>query len=120
MFKEKVSKKRQILNDASKKDSSTLDEKHKQMILTIQDHLQDKQQLLALQSSYEEEAQRYKTEIQTLYQQNLQDTDAYTLAWDSNIYYLDQLRSIKRKIQNLSDEKKEIEYYENTGSILFN
>ncbi len=120
MFKEKVSKKRQILNDASKKDSSTLDEKHKQMILTIQDHLQDKQQLLALQSSYEEEAQRYKTEIQTLYQQNLQDTDAYTLAWDSNIYYLDQLRTIKRKIQNLSDEKKEIEYYENTGSILFN
>jgi uncharacterized Zn finger protein (UPF0148 family) len=120
MFKEKVSKKRQILNDASKKDSSTLDEKHKQMIITIQDHLQDKQQLIALQSSYEEEARRYKTEIQTLYQQNLQDTDAYTMAWDSNIYYLDQLRSIKRKIQNLSDEKKEIEYYENTGSILFN
>lgn len=120
MFKEKVSKKRQILNDASKKDSSTLDEKHKQMILTIQDHLQDKQQLIALHRSYEEEARRYKTEIQTLYQQNLQDTDAYTMAWDSNIYYLDQLRSIKRKIQNLSDEKKEIEYYENTGSILFN
>ena len=120
MFKEKVSKKRQILNDASKKDSSTLDEKHKQMILTIQDHLHNKQQLLCLQSSYEEKVQKYKTEIQTLYQQNLQDTATYAMAWDSNIYYLDQLRLIKQKIQNLTDEKKEIEYYENTGSILFN
>ena len=120
MFKEKVSKKRQILNDASKKDSSTLDEKHKQMILTIQDHLHNKQQLLSLQSSYEEKVQKYKTEIQTLYQQNLQDTATYAMAWDSNIYYLDQLRLIKQKIQNLTDEKKEIEYYENTGSILFN
>ena len=120
MFKEKVSKKRQILNDASKKDSSTLDEKHKQMILTIQDHIHNKQQLLTLQDSYEAEVQKYKTEIQTLYQQNLQDTEAYTMAWDSNIYYLDRLRLIKQKIKELSDEKKEIEYYENTGSILFN
>uniref|UniRef100_A0A6C0CTU1 Late transcription factor VLTF3-like protein n=1 Tax=viral metagenome TaxID=1070528 RepID=A0A6C0CTU1_9ZZZZ len=120
MFKEKVSKKRQILNDSSKKDSSTLDEKHKQMILTIQDNLHNKQDLLVLQNSYEKEVQEYKIEIQMLYTQNLQDTDAYIMAWDSNIYYLDQLRFIKRKIKNLSDEKKEIEYYENTGSILFN
>lgn len=119
MFKEKISKKKSILNEAKAKDSSTLDEKHKHMIQTIQENIQKKHQLNELYHQYTQEKNHWTSIIQSLYDTNDLNSPQYTIAWDSNLYYMDQLRAIKKEIGLLSDVTKEVEYYENTGSILF-
>jgi uncharacterized Zn finger protein (UPF0148 family) len=120
MFKEKTSKKRSILNEVHKKDSSTLDEKHKQMIQTIQDNIIHKDTLSKRHNEYQSKLLKWKQQIQDLYNEQKQDTPEYMIAWDSNLYYSDKLRTIKRELIILNDETKEIEYYEKTGTILFN
>lgn len=119
MFKEKISKKKSILNETHKKDSSTLDEKHKHMIQTIQDNIQKKQNLSGLYQKYTEEKLHWNSIIQSLHELQQTNTLEYRNAWDSNLFYTDQLRFIQKEISLLSDETKEVEYYEKTGSILF-
>jgi len=120
MFKEKTSKKRQVLNNTHKKDASTLDEKHKHMIHVIQENMSHKEHLNNIYYQCHQELQQWKDKIQELYQEQKQDSLEYSLAWDSNLFYSDKLRNIKKEIVSLQDEQKEIEYYENTGTILFN
>ena len=119
MFKEKISKKKSILNELHKKDSSTLDEKHKHMIQTIQDNIQKKQHLNELYQKYTDEKLHWNSIIQSLHEIHQVNSPEYMTAWDSNLFYTDQLRFIQKEIALLSDETKEVEYYEKTGSILF-
>lgn len=47
------------------------------------------------------------------------ETDAYNAAWSSNIFYNEKKRDIEKQIKHIQSFKDEIEYYENTGNILF-
>lgn len=118
MLKEKTSKKKSHISD-NKNDNSTLDEKHKQMIITIQEHMDEKQKLQKQQDMYQKKLDYWKNEIHKHYQENNQHLPEYAVAWDSNLYYSEQLQNIKKQIHQLNDINKEIEYYENTGTILF-
>jgi len=119
MLKEKVSKKKQHLIDTKHNENSTLDEKHKQMILSIQEHMETKQLLSEEQQNCEMNMLFWKDKIQEYYLNNLQNTPEYSIAWDSNLYYTDKLKHIKHKMKELNDINREIEYYEDTGTILF-
>jgi predicted RNA-binding Zn-ribbon protein involved in translation (DUF1610 family) len=119
MLKEKVSKKKQHLIDTKNNDSSTLDEKHKQMIITIQEHIETNQHLEEEQYNCEVKLLFWKDKIKVGYLNNLQNTSEYSIAWDSNLYYTDKLKYIKQKMKELNDVNSEIEYYEDTGTILF-
>lgn len=119
MFKEKISKKKSILQETSLNESSTLDEKHKHMIQTIQNHLEKKDILHQWYHECSNQLSVWKDRIQDLYQDQQIHSPEYQEAWDSNLYYSDRLRYIQQEIKQLNNETKEVEYYENTGSILF-
>lgn len=119
MFKEKKSKKKQILVNKKNNNSSTLDEKHKHMISSIQKNITEKEKLECTKNEYILQKQHWNSVIHDYYSSNLKHTQEYAQAWDCNLYYTDKLKEITKKITNLNDEKYEIEYYENTGSILF-
>jgi len=119
MLKEKVSKKKQYQTDIKNNESSTLDEKHKQMILSIQEHMDAKKLLEEKEKICQDKLIFWKEKIQDYYMNNLQNTPEYSIAWDSNLYYTDELKYIKQKMKELNDINREIEYYEDTGSILF-
>lgn len=118
MFKEKKSKKKQILS-SNKNHETTLDEKHKQMISTIESQIEKKDTLLQQKAKYEKEKAILSDLITEYYNSNINEGVEYNMIWDSNIYCSDKLQEIDKKISLLNDADYEIEYYENTGTILF-
>jgi hypothetical protein len=118
MFKEKSSKKR-ITTAEGSKDSGTLDARHQTMILQIQKGVIDKDILKEKQESYKNELTKWKLKINNLHKNNMTDTTEYENAWLKSMHYTNCLRDIRIQIENTLDEKKEIEYYENTANILF-
>jgi uncharacterized Zn finger protein (UPF0148 family) len=118
MFKEKKSKKKQILS-SNKNHETTLDEKHKQMISTIESQIEKKDILLKQKAEYEKEKTKLSGLITEYYNSNINEGVEYNMIWDSNIYLSDKLQEIDKKISLLNDAEYEIEYYENTGTILF-
>ena len=118
MFKEKKSKKKQILS-SNKNHETTLDEKHKQMISTIESQIEKKDTLLQQKAKYEKEKAILSDLITEYYNSNINEGVEYDMIWDSNIYCSDKLQEIDKKISLINDVDYEIEYYENTGTILF-
>lgn len=118
MFKEKSSKKRTNVS-ADSKDNSTLDARHQLMILQLQKGMSDRDSLLEEEVIYKDKLANSKNEIAKMHRENQTDTPEYQEAWENSIYYTNTLRDIKTTIKQTFDEKKEIEYYENTANILF-
>jgi uncharacterized Zn finger protein (UPF0148 family) len=119
MFKEKSSKKRISLSDNAK-DNSTLDARHHSMLLQLQEGIAERDALMEREIACKDTIAKWKHEIETLHRNNEIESEAYHLAWSKSIHYSNCLREIKSKLSTLFDERKEIEYYENTANILFN
>lgn len=118
MFKEKSSKKRLTVIEGSK-DCGTLGVKHQLMILQIQKDEEEKELLNNKHLHYTVEISNWKNRIHELHTQDLTETKEYHNAWTSNLYYSDCLRELQKKLKENYSENKEITYYENTASILF-
>lgn len=118
MFKEKSSKKR-LCTAESAKDTSTLDARHNCMLEKMhQNH--------ACISTIEEEQQRVKHElaqmeniIKDLKSCGQYDSDYYNNIWSSNLDLQESHRTNSKRLDALKSSKDEVEYYENTGYILF-
>ena len=117
MFKEKSTKKRLVATES--KEISTLDARHQNMILQLQQGIQNKKNLEETKDILITQLNYWKSIIEQLYLENNIQSKDYEIAWSSNIYYKDQLRLLNSQCKKIMDESKEIEYYENTGSILF-
>jgi uncharacterized Zn finger protein (UPF0148 family) len=118
MFKEKSSKKRLNLPEGSK-EITTLDARHQQMILQLQHGIQEKSKLLESQKMYQDHLDYWKSQIRDLYQKEHTDTLEYEIAWTSNLYFSNCIRLLQEQTKKIMDERREIEYYENTANILF-
>ena len=117
MFKEKSTKKRIISNEP--KGNITLDARHQSMIVQLQQGIEDKKKLELEKDIAIQQLNNWKEEIEKLHRENKIHSPEYEVAWSSNIYYKDQIKHLETKCRKIMDEYKEIEYYENTGSILF-
>uniref|UniRef100_A0A6C0KSD4 Late transcription factor VLTF3-like protein n=1 Tax=viral metagenome TaxID=1070528 RepID=A0A6C0KSD4_9ZZZZ len=118
MFKEKTSKKRIHIYESSK-DTTTLDARHLNMIQTMQE---DKASITDLYKLHNETANIIKeieNRIATFKELGDIESDNYNIAWTSNILFTENKRNIEKKILHLQSFKDEIDYYENTGDILF-
>lgn len=118
MFKEKSSKKRIAVSDSAK-DHATLDALHQQMIQSLQDkHTQlanlaeEKAELRAQM----EDQQRAITDLKSVGEY---DTQHYNSIWSSNIACRERIAVIDDIMKKQTECEDEIEYYENTGYILF-
>jgi chaperonin cofactor prefoldin/DNA-directed RNA polymerase subunit RPC12/RpoP len=118
MFKEKNTKKRIVTQDYAK-DNSTLDARHQNMV----NHLTLKQlRVKDLEQSKEElQTQLYNIQNHIIELKASDNTESaiYNASWSSNVMLTDQLRQIAHEIVECSSINDELNYYENTGNILF-
>jgi uncharacterized Zn finger protein (UPF0148 family) len=118
MFKEKSSKKR-IVSSNSVKDNSTLDARHQQKLVELAGRYENLKELLAQRDALDEQLRDSKLRIRHLKDLGEFDSAEYNTEWSSNIIMQDQRADLVRTIAELESGRDEIEYYENTGRILF-
>jgi len=119
MLKEKSGKKRLPSTETSKE--VTLDARHQQFV----DNVVEKSASLTAQRKERDEAHTCMCSWQQSIREsaaNFKETSStqeYNQAWSSNLYWIDRYNSLDRGIKMLESASEEIEYYENTGEILF-
>jgi hypothetical protein len=119
MFKERSSKKRTVAGQNGVPRLSTLDARHQEMIQNLS---QKQNQVLQLETELQTlygHSNAYKKEIDTLYQSEDYDEKIYDAIWDKHLKNMDQIREIESKIKHLKTNTEEIEYFEETASILY-
>jgi hypothetical protein len=118
MFKDKTSKKR-FQNVDITRDLSTLDAMHNKIISNYNQKIIDDQKYIEKINKLEINYKNINDEIIKYYNSNIKNDQLYSNLWNSNIQIREELKNIKTEIKNIN-YFDEIEYYENTSSILFN
>lgn len=113
MFKEKT-----IRRKLNSTEPTTLDARHQNMLTQLNQGIEEKKRLEEEKFHCQEQILFWKSVIQELHREN-NLSEKYEEAWSSNLYYTDLLKSLEKEQKSILDETKEIEYYENTASILF-
>ena len=118
MFKDKTSKKR-FQNVDITRDLSTLDAMHNKIINNYSKKIIDDKNYLDKINKLEINYKNINDEIIKYNIDNLKNDNIYSNLWNSNIIIKEELRLLHNEINNIN-YFDEIEYYENTSSILFN
>jgi uncharacterized Zn finger protein (UPF0148 family) len=118
MFKEKSTKKR-LVGSSFVKENSTIDARHQQKLLELAGHYDRLKELVEQRGILDKGLQESKERIMHYKELGAFDTPEYNSEWASNISMQDQRMELTRVITELESGKDEIEYYENTGRILF-
>jgi hypothetical protein len=118
MFKDKTSKKR-FQNVDITRDLSTLDAMHNKIISNYNQKIIDDQNYIEKINKLEINYKNINDEIIKYYNSNIKNDQLYSNLWNSNIQIREELKNIQNEIKNIN-YFDEIEYYENTSSILFN
>lgn len=123
MFKDKTSKKR-FQNVDITRDLSTLDAMHNKIINNYSKKIIDDKNYIDkinnLEINYKNiNDEIIKYNIDNLKNDNLKNDNIYSNLWNSNILIKEELKLLQNEINNIN-YFDEIEYYENTSSILFN
>jgi hypothetical protein len=118
MFKEKTSKKRIALHDTAK-DVSTLDAFHQSMISSLQETHTNAKTLHSKHVSIIKELKSLEAVIKTFKIADNTECLEYNLLWSSNIMFKELQKNIENQLVKIQSADDEIEYFENTGDILF-
>ena len=118
MFKDKTSKKR-FQNVDVTRDLSTLDAMHNKIISNYNQKIIDDQNYIEKINKLEINYKNINDEIIKYCSSNIKNDQLYSNLWNSNIQIREELKNIQNEITNIN-YFDEIEYYENTSSILFN
>ena len=123
MFKDKTSKKR-FQNVDITRDLSTLDAMHNKIINNYSKKIIDDKNYIDKINKLEITYKNINDEIikynyDNLKNDNLRNDNIYSNLWNSNILIKEELILLQNEINNIN-YFDEIEYYENTSSILFN
>ena len=118
MFKDKTSKKR-FQNVDITRDLSTLDAMHNKIINNFSKKIIDDKNYIDKINNLEINYKNINDEILKYNIDNLKNNNTYSNLWNSNILIKEELQLLHNEINNIN-YFDEIEYYENTSSILFN
>jgi len=118
MFKDKTSKKR-FQNVDITRDLSTLDAMHNKIISNYNKKIIDDKNYIEKINNLEITYKNINDEIIKYYNSNIKNDELYSNLWNSNIQIREELKNIQDEINNIN-HFDEIEYYENTSTILFN
>jgi hypothetical protein len=118
MFKDKTSKKR-FQNVDITRDLSTLDAMHNKIINNYSKKIIDNKIYTERINNLEINYKNINNEILKYNIDNLKLDNIYSNLWNSNIRIKEELTLLHNEINNIN-YFDEIEYYENTSSILFN
>ena len=118
MFKDKTSKKR-FQNVDITRDLSTLDAMHNKIINNYSKKIIDDRNYIERINNLEINYKNINNEIIKYNIDNLKNDNIYSNLWNSNILIKEELILLQNEINNIN-YFDEIEYYENTSTILFN
>lgn len=119
MFKERSSKKRSVAGQNGVPRLSTLDARHQEMIQNLSQKQEQVEKLETdLQYLYGQ-SNLLKTEIDTMYATETYDEKTYDALWTKHLKNIDQIREIETQLKHLKTNTEEIEYFEETASILY-
>jgi hypothetical protein len=118
MFKEKTSKKRIATHDTAK-DTSTLDARHQTMISSLQDSQANIKNLRSNRINILQEMASLEKTIKEFKLIDNTECSEYNLLWTSNVKLRELKASIEDTIAKIESADDEIEYFENTGNILY-
>lgn len=118
MFKEKSSKKR-IVTSESSKDHSTLDARHQHMIQQMHDRQVQVNTLIKDRQDMEDKKHELLLHVQQHKENGTYDTPAYDALWDEIIELKEKITLLDATLKQLRSYEDEINYYEDTGYILF-
>ena len=118
MFKDKTSKKR-FQNVDITRDLSTLDAMHNKIINNYSKKIIDDRNYIERIINLEINYKNINNEIIKYNIDNLKNDNIYSNLWNSNIIIKEELKLLQDEINNIN-YFDEIEYYENTSTILFN
>jgi hypothetical protein len=118
MFKDKTSKKR-FQNVDITRDLSTLDAMHNKIINNYSKKIIDDRNYIERINNLEINYKNINNEIIKYNIDNLKNDNIYSNLWNSNILIKEELKLLQDEINNIN-YFDEIEYYENTSTILFN
>jgi len=118
MFKDKTSKKR-FQNVDITRDLSTLDAMHNKIINNYSKKIIDNKNYTERINNLEINYKNINDEILKYNIDNIKFDNIYSNLWNSNIRIKEELKLLHNEINNIN-YFDEIEYYENTSSILFN
>jgi hypothetical protein len=118
MFKDKTSKKR-FQNVDITRDLSTLDAMHNKIINNYSKKIIDDKNYIERINNLEINYKNINDDILKYNIDNLKIDNIYSNLWNSNILIKEELKLLHNEINNIN-YFDEIEYYENTSSILFN
>ena len=118
MFKDKTSKKR-FQNVDITKDLSTLDAMHNKIISNYSKKIIDNNDYIDKINELQINYKNITDEIINYNNSNNRNDDIYSNLWNSNIKIKEEIKLLQNEINNINNFN-EIEYYENTSSILFN
>jgi len=118
MFKEKSSKKRIHIIDSAK-ETSTLDARHNQMIQSLQTSHQSISSIQKELSHLNDDISRIESQIKQCKLENNIESDSYNEIWDENILLHERRDKLAKTLESLKSQSNEINYYEDTGYILF-
>jgi len=118
MFKDKTSKKR-FQNVDITRDLSTLDAMHNKIISNYNKKIIDNKEYIDKINKLEINYKNINDEIIKYNNNNIKNDEVYSNLWNSNINIKEEIKLLQKEINNINNID-EIEYYENTSSILFN
>ena len=118
MFKDKTSKKR-FQNVDITRDLSTLDAMHNKIINNYSKKIIDDKIFVNKITLLELNAIKINDEIIKFNIENIKNDEIYSNLWNSNINIKEELNLLHNEINNIN-HFDEIEYYEDTSTILFN
>jgi hypothetical protein len=118
MFKEKTSKKR-IATHNTAKDTSTLDARHQTVISSLQSDQSNIKTLRTKHNSILKDIKKLESSIKEFKINDNTECDEYNLLWSSNVLLRELKKSLEDTITKVESADDEIEYFENTGNILF-
>lgn len=118
MFKEKSSKKR-IVTSESAKDHSTLDARHQQTVQNLQDRQAQLEELKDEKIKLQKKLDECAEEIKQYKLKGDYESNAYHELWNKNLLLKERMVLLNETLRKIETYEDEIEYYENTGYILF-
>ena len=123
MFKERTTKKRLGNQEGCSNGTLTLDARHRQVIDDIQNEYSKLTDLQSQADSIKRDITKYEDHIAKLRSKIndgvVIDTKKYDAIWNNLMTSKDSLRTIEERIKKINKCEEEIEYFANTGDILF-
>lgn len=119
MFKEKSTKKRVPLTEASKE--LTLDARHNKMIETFEEQSSEWANLKKKERDLQLTQLSWRDKIAKLseLEEDEYNEDVYQEAWSSNLEITDRIIMVQKRLKYLENIHQEVHYFERTGKILF-